>query len=288
MAIDISRETSSILLPPEISSEIWQRTQEESVVMRLSQQMPIPGGGTVVPMISGDPTAEWVNETDEIPVSRPTFHNKMIRGYKLATIVPFSNEFRRDVDSLYSAVVRRLPGVFAEKFDATVFGQPNGAPGSDFDTLGGITSVSIANDTYDALVTADAAVAVAGGILNGWVIAPQARSLLLTAKDEIGRPIFINNVTTDGSVPALLGAPTYMSRTAYFGSLPTQVGFAADWSGARYGVVNDITISISDQASITDGSEVINLWERDMFAVRVLFEVGFRVRDLSEFVKLTG
>src|SRR5690606_41795837 len=63
------------------------------------------------------PTADWVDETDEKPVSRPTFGSKSITPYKLAVIVPFSDEFRRDANALYNECVRRLPGVLAKKFD---------------------------------------------------------------------------------------------------------------------------------------------------------------------------
>ena len=54
-------------------------------------------------------------------------------------------------------------------------------------------------------------------------------------------------------------------------------------------MVEDIQLSIADQATITDtdGTQ-LNLWQRNMFAVRAEFEVGFRVRDLARFAKLTA
>ena len=51
-------------------------------------------------------------------------------------------------------------------------------------------------------------------------------------------------------------------------------------------MVKDINISISDQATLTDGSKTLNLWQRNMFAVRCEFEVGFVVRDKSDFVRI--
>ena len=65
------------------------------------------------------------------------------------------------------------------------------------------------------------------------------------------------------------------------------VGFAGDWSQARYGIVDGINLAISDQATINTGTEQVNLWQRNMFAVRVEAEVGFVVKDAAAFVKLT-
>jgi len=65
------------------------------------------------------------------------------------------------------------------------------------------------------------------------------------------------------------------------------VGFAGDWSQAVYGTVEGVQIAISDQATLTDGSTTINLFEQNMFAVRAEIEVGFRC-DTTVFNKLTG
>jgi len=46
---------------------------------------------------------------------------------------------------------------------------------------------------------------------------------------------------------------------------------------------------VSDQATLTDADdETLNLWQRNMFAVRAEFEVGFAVRDVNRFVRITS
>lgn len=288
--IDVNRSTSGITLTPEQTSEIWSAAEYASAVMQLAQKVDLPGSGVSVPIITGEPEAEWVSETDEKPVSRPTFADKLMTPYTAAVIVPFSNQFRRDKAALYNEIVRKLPQALARKFDATVFGAASGAPGSNFDTLGGAASVGIAGDTYAGLVAADQAVAAGGGILNGWALSPQARGLLLGAVDADGRPLFTGSAA-DGSVPRLLGAPTAVTKGVYApgaGEGAARLGFAGDWTSAHYGVVEDIQLDISDQATINDGGTQLNLWQRNMFAVRVEFEVGFRVRDLAHFAQLTN
>jgi HK97 family phage major capsid protein len=292
--IDINRTTAGVNLPPAVSSEIWATTQEQSAVMQLARQIALPGGGVTIPIITGDAAADWVAETDEKPVSRATLGSKTITAYKLAVIEPFSNEFRRDLAALYRELARRLPGALALKFDQTVFDASVTAPGSNFDKLSAAAAVGIAGDTWAGLVAADASVATGGGMLNGWALSPQARGALLTATDGNNRPLFVDSVA-QGNVPTLLGAPVRSSKGVYAADADAggagtaaQYGYAGDWTSAVYGTVEGVQVSVSDQATINDGGTQLNLWQRNMFAVRAEIEVGFRVRDIAHFVKLTS
>lgn len=283
---------SNIELPTEVSAQILQKTQEQSAVMQLAQQIELPGWGLTIPVITSDPEAEWISETGVKPVKNPGLDKKVMQAYKLAVIVPFSMEFRRDASNLYNAMVGRLPLALAKKFDATVF--HGAAPGSNFDTFAACTAQNIGGtNTYAGLVAADADIADHDGILNGFVISPKAKSVLLGALDENKRPLFINSVA-EGAIPMILGSRTYQSKGAYKAgtgsNVPNVVGFAGDWTQAIYGIVQAMNVSISDQATLTVGSgasaTTINLWQQNMFAVRAEIEVGFRA-DTACFNKLT-
>lgn len=282
-ATDINR-TTTITLPGEVSSEILQKTQESSAVMALARSIKLPGLGTTIPIITGDPEAAWVGETEKKPVKRGTLATKVMQPYTLAVIVPFSNQFRRDVPVLYDELVKRLPLALAQKFDATVFGGVT-APGSNFDTLKACTAQEIGTDAYAGLVAADADIADHNGILNGWVLSPKGKAALLNAVDTTGRPLFLNNVA-EGAVPMILGSKTVQSKGAYVSGAPDVVGFAGDWTQAVYGTVEGVQIAIADQATLDDGGTPINLFQQNMFAVRAEIEVGFRC-DTTVFNKLT-
>lgn len=271
-------------LPNDVSSEIIQKTQEASAVMQLARQIALPGKGVEIPVILSDPTAEWVSETGLKPVSTPTLDKKIMTAYKLAVIVPFSNEFRRDEAALYNALVGRLPGVLAETFDATVF--HGAAPGSNFDTLAACTAQSIgAGVEYAGLVAADGDIADHDGINNGFVISPKGKNALLLATDGNDRPLFINSVA-EGAIPMILGVRTLQSKGSYKVGTPNVVGFAGDWTKAAYGVVDGINVGYSEDATLVSGNTTINLFQQNMFAVRVEMEVGFRA-DTTVFNKLT-
>jgi HK97 family phage major capsid protein len=261
--------------------------------MSLARQIALPGRGLTIPVISGDPEAAWVDETNAKPVSNPTLSTKIMQAYKLAVIVPFSDEFARDARALYDALISRLPGALALKFDSTVF--HGTAPGSNFDTFAAVTAQSISGSgtspVYTALVAADTDIATHGGMLNGFAMSPQAKGELLAALDGDGRPLFVNNVA-DGAVPRLIGAPVAYTKGAYKAGTsgspgtPDVLGFAGDWTQAMYGTVEGVKIDMSNQATLTISNSQVNLWERNMFAVRAEIEVGFRA-DTSVFNKIT-
>lgn len=298
----INTNRSAITLPAEISAEILKKATEESAVMRLARKIDLPGRGVTIPVITSLPEANWVVETGIKPVSNPGLFQKNMTPYTLAVIVPFSNQFRRDAAKLYDELVRALPAALGKKFDVTVF---NGtAPGTGFDVLTNCTAQSINDNSnqgaYLTLVKADTAIAAAGYDVNGYALSPQARGVLLEACDTTKRPIFINTIA-EGGIPRLLGQPAYYSRgiygagnaasgtsgqTGYVAAKDDVLGFAGDWANALYGVVEGVNISISDQASLTIGTEVVNLWERNMFAVRAEIEVGF-VAMTDAFNKIT-
>jgi HK97 family phage major capsid protein len=285
-ALDISRETTGVVSTPELSSEIWSKSQEASATMQLARRINLPGNGLEFQTITGDPSASWVDETAIKPSVKHTFGTKKMKGYTLALIEPFSNQFARDKDALYNEVVNRIPAILGKKFDETVFAVAGTtAPGENFDTLATCPTVSVgSNSLWDTLVSADASISANDGILNGWAITPAGKSALLTAKDANGRPLFIDSMTAEGGVASIMGHPSYVKK----GIADTDVyGYAGDWSSAIYGIVENINMTVSNQATLTSGSETINLYERNMFAIRFECEIGFVVKDVNHFVKIT-
>jgi HK97 family phage major capsid protein len=277
---DISRPN----LPASISEDIWAKALEDSAVMQLAQRIELPGNGLAIPVITGEPTADWVEETGVKPVSNSTVAIKTMQPYKLAVIETVSKELMDDMPRLYNALRERLPFALAKKFDATVFGTT--APGSNFDVLGSATAVALGTNAYGALVTVDGNIANAGGVMDGIVMSPQGKTVLLSATDQAKRPLFIDTVA-NSTIPTILGAPVHYSRGAYAAGSPAQLGFAGDWTHAMYGTVAGIEIAVSDQATLGRGDNAINLWQQNMVGIRAEFRIGF-VADTAYFQKITA
>ena len=291
----VSTNRTNITLPPDVSQEIIQKMQGDSAVMSLARQIALPGRGAAINVITSDPTAAWVGETESKPVSDPGVSTKVMSAYKLAVIVPFSKEFRRDVASLFDALVERLPRALGLKFDQTVI--TGTAPGSNFDTLAACTAQALGGvgGAYGAIVDADTDIAAHGGAMNGIALSPAGKGVLLASVDQDKRPLFINNVS-EGAIPYVLGAPVKISKGAYkagnasSGSTPAApniVGVAGDWTQALFGTVSGVEITYSEDATLLDSnSNPIYLFQQNMFAVRAEIEIGFRA-DTSCFNLLT-
>ena len=294
MAVGVSRQTTGLIeLPTEISTQIWADTIDNSIVQSRTPRIALPAGGISIPMITGDPEAGWVNETDEKPVGDSTFGSKVITPYKMAVIELFSDEFRRDYGALFNALAERLPKALGRLFDETTLGM-KAAPGSGFDTLAAAPAVEA--DGYAGYLAALRSVSDNGGDVTAWALGPGAEIDALGMLDGDGRPLFINSVTNEGSIGSILARPVYKARNAQFtipagsGGTPAAVdvkGIAGEWSSAMWGSVEGIKVAMTDQGTINKGGTQYNLWQRNMFAIRAEVEVGFAVRDVNRFVKLT-
>lgn len=298
MPSGIDTNRSNISLPADVAQEILQKTQSASAVMQMARQITLPGRGVQIPVITSDPSASWVAETAAKPVSNPGLSTKLMQAYKLAVIVPFSDEFRRDAAALYDALIARLPLALAQKFDQTVIGAVD-KPGENFDNFALCTAQKlvpgVGETVYGNLVAAYTDIAEDGGSLNGFAMSPAGIGLLLGATDTTGRPIFTASVAV-GDVARVLGARTVEARGMYKAGAapvgtgagtPAIVGVAGDWSQAMYGTVEGVQIRFADQTGLTINSAQVNLWEHNMFAVRAEIELGFRA-DTNCFNLLTG
>ena len=282
MAIDINRGTNGLVtLPSEISNEIWTNTAEQSVIQTLARKIELPAGGLQIPVITGDPEAGWVAETAEKPVADSTFGSKTMGVYKLAVIELFSDEFARDMTAVYNALVERLPQALGRKFDQTVLGTT--APGDNFDVLGAAPAFALDGSTAPFFGALES-VSEAGGDVTGWALAPAAEIASMQINDTMGRPLLLGDLRTEGAIGSVLARPAYRARNVQVGDT---VGLAGDFSQAMWGAVEGIKVDINNQGTVNKGAEQINLWQRNMFAVRAEVEVGFAVRDVKRFAKLT-
>ena len=306
---DHSRKTTNVIFDPEVSGEIIAKAQEQSAIMQLAQRMSIAPEGKKFQTITGDPAPEWVAEINDKPVDFFSFGTKTVIPYKMALIVPFSMEFRRDKTALYNECIRRVPALFGQKLDATAMSTT--APGTGFDVFGGATKASIlpaaatqnaaAIDVYDRFLAVDSAIGANDGIMNGIALAPQGRSIVLGAKDGQGYPIFTPGVQS-GQLGNILGADVSVKKGVYVAGtaatqsaagVPAVVGIAGDWDNAAYGVIGQLTGSISEEATLTytdanSQTVTLALWQKNMFAVRFEIELALMVRDINKFVLLTG
>jgi HK97 family phage major capsid protein len=309
LSTDLSRLSTNVsnLLPADVSQEIHARLNDASVIQQLARQVSVPGSGLTIPVISGEPTADWVAEGAEKPVSRHTLNKLSLTPKKLAVIEPFSDEFRRDLPGLYAELVRRLPASLGKAFDLAAISGNRNQIGSFYDEgEAAATNADLqtfdATDTYGDLLAAITKVATNGYDANGIAVSPAGEALLMGALFN-DRPVFMPDATSSRGVGSVFGRPVYRSRQIALAAVDADVdadgsgggttefdtlyGIVGQWDQAIWGTVEGVKVSFSDQATLTDGGEALNLWQRNMFAVRAEIEIGFVVADPKAFVFLT-
>src|SRR5690625_1142186 len=286
--VDINRGTTGVVLPEDVSGEIWQQIQDASVVMGLARRVQLSGAGTVYREILTDSQPQFVGETERKPVSNPTVGSKVLKAHKIAVVQTYSDEFRRDLPGLFNALVGRLPGALARTFDLAAL-HGTGAPASDFDTLAGADEVSIHNttagsvDAYAGFLNAIAAVPE----LTGWALSPMGEVVALSNRDTNGGAILNPNVLDRGvgSVGSILGRPVFRSGNAQDGDI---VGIAGDWTKAVWGQVEGVSIDISDNPVFDEDGDLVTAgWQDNMIGVRAEIHVGF-IADEDSFVRLSN
>lgn len=282
--VDLNRGSSGVALPSEYANQVWTEAVKGSAVLSLATRVPLAGAGSTYDLVTADPTAAFVAETASKPVSNGTPGSKVLKGYKIVSMQTFSDEVIRDKNALYNALVARMPEAIAKAFDTKVF--HGTTPGTGFDVLTSATALQVdGTNTLADLLAVRGSVAAANGRVDGWVISPGLENTLMGAVDGFGRPLLWSDVNSENGIGRLLGGRVVLSDTV-FNAAPTPdvLGFAGDWSGAYYGLVEDFTYTISSEATVNG----INLFEQNMKAVRLEVEIGFAVKNLARFVKLTA
>lgn len=298
-AIDLNRTTAGVYLTPEQSDEIWTETLKQSAVTQLATKVALPGRGSEYDTLTDTGAASWVGETGEIAVDRPKFGSKIMKPFKLAKIIPVSNEFVRDKSALWNTIKSRASQAIAQGIDETFLTGVIGLPSnSNVDSLADAQTVSIGKGAYKDFAAIATTVLEHDGDFNGVALSPHGLSKFITATDANGRPLLVAmpGSTDLGSffggrvVKSPWGHVAAVAADSGTGQVakPEMFGVAGDWTQAIYGTVEGIKMKVSDQATITDNGTAINLWQRDMIGFLVEAEIGFVVKDKTKFVTITA
>jgi HK97 family phage major capsid protein len=286
-------------MPREVVQDIFSVAERQSVIQQIAQRQPLSGTGAVIPVITGTPSAGWVSEGGRKPVSDITLGSKLLEPKKLAVIVPFSKEYLRDTTIDLLGILRpKIAEAFAISFDAAAI-KGTSTPFADFiyettneeDTAPLLTAAE--GGLHQHLVNAIGKVADEGKSyrVSQWVFDDTFEVNILGARDSQGRPLFLENTTTDGGpVGRILGRPVRYTNQAATGATENNRGFGVDASQMAYGISQDIVYDISNQASIelADGppATVLHLWQNNLVALLAETELAFVMNDVQAAVRV--
>jgi HK97 family phage major capsid protein len=282
-------------VPKEQGTLVLKEFMTQSAVTKLAKYEEMTKPEKEFTYLASGPGAYWVGEGEKIQTSKATWLTAKMTSKKLGVILPVSKEFLRySVKDFFNQMRAPIAEAFAIKFDqAALFGvnSPFGAGTSVWErinTSGNTVAYNSIGNMYDELNGVMALIEDADKDANGFTTTRRFRQKLRGAKDTNGLPIF--NDATGGATQQALGLPIgYVDSKSW--DYEKALLLAADWDMTRYGMPQGMEYKISEDATLTtvlgEDGQPINLFERDMFALRVTQQVGFMTLSDEAFSALT-
>lgn len=301
------------LLPKTITDEMFAKAQENSLVLRLGRRIPVSFGETVIPVNVKRPevgqvgtgTTNAQREGGTKPLTGVAWDSKVMQPIKLATIVTVSEEFARtNPQGFYSQLQSDLGFAIGRGIDLAVFHGKQPLTGA---ALAGISADNVLNNTtkvintdtsttnnlYDELIAAYGLVTADDFDFDGWAVDTRFRPRLIQAgaeRDVNGNLVNPGQLNLNGSVGNILGFPAQYGK-AVRGDLGAATATTTQMIGGEFqqlawGFADNIRFKISDQATLTDGTNTISMWQTNQVALLVECTFGWIVGDLDAFAKI--
>lgn len=286
-------------VPTEQATLVLKEFMQTAAITQLAKYEPMTKPEKEFTYLASGHGAYWVGEGERIQTDKATWLTAKMTTKKLGVIIPASKEFLNyTVTDFFNAMRPAIREAFAIKFDqAALFGvgSPFGTGVSVFEkvnasgnkiTIG--TGAGGTNDSlYDDLNALMALIEDGDKDPDGFTTIRRFRQKLRGAKDANGLPLF--NEANGGASSQVLGLPVgYVDSKSW--DYTKALLMTGAWDYARYGILQDIEYKISEEATLTtiqdDQGKPINLFERDMFALRATMQVGFMTLSDDAFAAL--
>ena len=282
-------------IPAEQGTLVLREFMENSVIAQLATPEPMDKPIKHFTYLADGPGAYWVDEAEVIKTSKATWLDAKMEAKKLAVIIPVSKEFLKfTVSDFFEQMKPAIAEAFYTKFDqAGLFGvdTPYASGVSVWENItasGNVLPMGSTENLYTDLNGVMALVEDGDNDPNGLTTTKKFRKNLRGALGSNNLPIF--NEPQAGETASALGLPIGYANSKSWDYSKAEL-ITGDWNYARYGILQDIEYSISEDATLTsivgaDG-EPINLFERDLFALRATMHIGFMTLKEDAFGALT-
>jgi hypothetical protein len=248
---------------------------------------------TQFPIWLGQPTAAFVGEGAKKPATGGEFGQAEINIKKVASIVIFTDEMLEDVQGgdLNVLVDSGVRGAINDIADAHAIGKDSGVNivGAFDNELASTTATVELGTTGDALRVA---VSAAMGILEANGYTDQANMGVLLASG-FGQHIRDARSALDTTEELYSSDPVYGLQRWYSSNLNSPTGAAA--AGRVVALVayrpnihvrirKDVTLDVSREATVSDGTTDRNMWEENLTGIRYETRLGMFTHDLNRAV----
>jgi len=226
--------------------------------------------------------AYWVGEGEVIQTSKPQWLSAKMVAKKLGVIVPVSREFLQySLTDFFAEVKPLIAEAFYKKFDeATILGVDNPfeqSVANSIDEKGNIIEGEI---DYETLIDLYGVLEDADHDANAFVSRKNNNSAFRQI-DENGNALFDRGTNTLDGLPIANLTSSELEK----GEL-----IAGDFDYVRYGIPYNLNYAISEEAQLSsivdENGDPINLFERELIAIRATMDVGFMVLKDDAFAKI--
>ena len=307
--------------PKTVVGEIFAKAEEQSILRTLGERIEVTYGETVIPVTVTEPQAGQVgtgtsNEQREgarKPLSGVGWGSRSFSPIKLAVIVTASDEFvRQNPQNRFNSIRGKLSAAIARAMDLSVFHGRNALTGA---ALAGIdadnvlvNTTNVVNTVLPSLDGLDPGSNLINDLLASydligedfdpatWVVDPRYRTRLAAAMrgtDLNGNVLAPGSINLGAQESDVLGLTAYFHKAApgrignYAGPTPPVRAILGDFGQLKWGLADEIRFKVSTEATLTDGTNTVNLWQTNQVAVMCEVTFGWVVGDLDAFAKVT-
>lgn len=283
----INRTGAEALIPTEQSSQIFQSITEESAVLRLARRLPNMSRQMLkIPVLNSLPYAYFVEgDTGLKQTTKVDWTNKNIVAEEIAVIVPVPDSVLADSEYDIWAQIRPLVAqAFGQVIDNAILhgtNKPASWPSAivtDATAKGNVLAAT--DDNFADIMGVGGLISFVeedGFMVNGYLGSMKSRAFLRGITDNNGQPLFRNGMT-GGTAYTLDGQRIEFPRN---GSMTADgpLLIAGDWNQLVYAIRQDMTVTRSNEAVITDaaGKVIYNLYQQDMTALRFVMRLGWQL-----------
>lgn len=271
---------------------VLREVMETSKIMQLGKYQEMDGTEKDFVFWADKPGAYWVGEGQKIETSKATWLEAKMRAYKLGVILPVTKEFLNYTYSdFFEAMKPMIAEAFARKFDEAGILNVGDNPFNKSIEQSVQTAGNVINGEYneDNLLDLEALVENNDYDPNAFISKRTNRRALSSIVDSVSNERLFEKGKGRNAIDTLDGLPVVNLKSTDY---KENVIYTGDFNQLFYGIPQRIEYKIDDSSqlsTIKDGNgEPINLFERDMLALRATMHVAVHIADDNAFAKFEG
>lgn len=289
----LMQDVKTGLIPTEQGGLIIEDVIQGSTVMKLAKYEPMTMPKKTFTFKAKGPGAYWVSEAEVIKTSKVEWLTASMQAEKIGVIIPMSKEFLNyTMTQFFTEVKPLIAESFYEAFDAAaLFGTASPfathSSGKSIFTgasdEGNVVEIGTGVHLQDDVFSAMALIESEGFSPDGMTSSVAFKQGLRTAIDGNQNRLYTDLNSVEG-MPVTYAKPEVWDKRK-------AAALMGDWDFARYGILQGIEFAVSTDAQLSSivgaDSEPINLFERDMFALRATMHIGYMNVKPGAFAALT-